>query len=74
MSSARMQSRPSTSPTTFTTSLTFARGRRLSMIASVASSRFANPRAILAEPTSGATMTVSFNCFLRKCAVSTGIA
>src|SRR5437773_2803617 len=49
MSSGTRQSLSATSPTTFTTSATFADGRRLSMIASEAFSRFANPRAILAE-------------------------
>src|SRR2546422_6575820 len=66
MSSGTRQSLSATSPTTFTTSATFADGRRLSMIASEAFSRFANPRAIFAEPTSGATTTGSYSCFWRK--------
>jgi hypothetical protein len=59
MSSGMRQSLPRTSPTTLSTSATLADGRRLSMIASEALSRLANPRAILAEPTSGATITRS---------------
>ena len=39
--------------------------RRLSMIANVALRRLANPRAIFADPTSGATTTRSLSCFLR---------
>ena len=65
MSSGMRQSRPSTSPTTFSTSATLADGRRLSMMASDALSRLANPRAILADPTSGATTTRSCSCFCR---------
>src|SRR2546422_1477056 len=48
MSSGMRQSLPSTSPTTFTTSATLAEGRRLSMMASDAFSRLANPPAIFA--------------------------
>jgi hypothetical protein len=35
------------------------------MMASDAFNRFANPRAIFAEPTSGATTTGSCNCIFR---------
>src|SRR6266571_5204940 len=42
-----------------------AEGRRLSMIASDALRRLAKPRAIFAEPTSGATTTGSYSCFWR---------
>ena len=64
-SSGMRQSFPSTSPTTLTTSAMFADGRRLSMIASDALSRLAKPRAILADPTSGATTTGSCSRFCR---------
>ncbi len=56
---------PSTSPTTLTTSAMLAEGRRLSMIASEALSRLAKPRAIFAEPTSGATTTGLWSRFIR---------
>ena len=57
MSSMSKHVLPSTSPTTFATSAVLGPGRRLSMIASAAWSRLANPRAIFADPTSGATTT-----------------
>src|SRR5690349_23141200 len=63
MSSGMRQSLSATSPTTLTTSATFAEGRRLSMIASEAFRRFAKPRAIFADPTSGATTTGSCSSF-----------
>ena len=74
MSSGIRTSRSPTSPTTFSTSATLAEGRRLSMIASDALSRLAKPRAILAEPTSGATTTRSWSCFCRKWLTNTGAA
>ena len=72
MSSVIRQVRPSTSPTTLRISETLADGRRLSMIAKVAPSRLAKPRAIFPEPTSGATTTRFENCFCRKYSVKTG--
>jgi len=57
MSSMITQVRPSTSPMMFITSDTFGRGRRLSMIARSASSRFASARARTTPPTSGDTTT-----------------
>ena len=55
MSSMITQVRPSTSPMMFITSESFARGRRLSMIARSESSRFAMARARTTPPTSGET-------------------
>jgi hypothetical protein len=65
MSSTITHGRPSTSPITFSTSATLARGRRLSRIANAASSCRAKPRAIFAAPTSGATTTRSASFFRR---------
>jgi hypothetical protein len=59
MSSWMMQVRPSTSPITFMTSAVPSSVRRLSMIASSASRRFAYARARSAPPASGDTI-VSF--------------
>ena len=56
MSSCRMQVRPATSPITFITSAVPSSERRLSMIASSASSRFAYARARSAPPASGDTI------------------
>ena len=55
MSSMITQLRPLTSPMMFTTSATFALGRRLSMIARSESSLLAIARARTTPPTSGET-------------------
>ena len=60
MSSMITQVRPLTSPMMFITVATFGRGRRLSMIARSASSRFASARARTTPPTSGETTTRSW--------------
>ena len=59
MSSMITQVRPLTSPMMCMTSETFARGRRLSMIASSESRRFAIARARTTPPTSGETTSRS---------------
>ena len=64
MSSAMMQTRPCTSPTTFITSAVPSSERRLSITANSASSRLAYARARSAPPASGETI-VSFGCFSR---------
>ena len=56
MSSIRMQSRPATSPMMFITSVSPARGRRLSTMARSASRRWATARARTTPPTSGETI------------------
>ncbi len=66
MSSMMMQSLPLTSPMRFMTSLTLARSRRLSMMASEAPRRFEYARARSTPPASGETKTDdASNCFFR---------
>ncbi len=60
MSSRMRQRLPSTSPMMCITSLSFARSRRLSMIASEPCRRFAYARARSTPPASGETSTTSF--------------
>src|SRR5262245_48518552 len=73
-SSTSTQFLPSTSPTTFITSATFASSRRLSMIARGEFNRFAKARARSTPPASGETTVSPGNPRDLKYSIITGIA